>query len=256
LTKDKKAQEAADKLAEASNIVTTNQSKLADTMSKAVQKHMPEDVLQNAVSNIAVPGPGGSILQSNVSPEGPQAQYAKGGGMPLEEAVARSTPETKQPKVAGAGGGDFFNKNSLGRFMQSVGFGMIDKPLGREADTMDYLGKTIGQIARLNEGSGLGAGLPIYAAEDKSNVMSSMNPTAYGSMQQELSQIPESVISDPQKSMPYYRQLLLKYPAAKSFLAEYFGLTRSYNYNYPQGLPQGKYSVGGPNVGGAAVGAE
>lgn len=48
--------------------------------------------------------------------------------------------------------------SSLGRFMQAIGYGMIDKPLKGDADTFDYLGKTIGQIARLNEGSGLGMG--------------------------------------------------------------------------------------------------
>jgi hypothetical protein len=55
--------------------------------------------------------------------------------------------------------------NDLYKFVQSIGYGMIDKPLGREANTWDYLGKTVGQIARLNEGSGLGAGQPIYTQE-------------------------------------------------------------------------------------------
>lgn len=48
--------------------------------------------------------------------------------------------------------------DDLYNFIQSVGYGMLDRPLNREASTWDYLGKTIGQIARVNEGSGLGAG--------------------------------------------------------------------------------------------------
>jgi hypothetical protein len=114
-------------------------------------------------SNINVPTQYGQIQGANeITPE-----MAKIGNMPVREpqgpgmldklgSVVKSEGRMGTDK-AGPGVG-----NDLYKFVQSIGYGMIDKPLGREANTWDYLGKTVGQIARLNEGSGLQAGQSIY----------------------------------------------------------------------------------------------
>jgi len=96
----------------------------------------------------------------------------------------------------------------------------------------------------LNEGSGLGAG----------ESMQSDTTAQYNNLQQDLAKIPDTVIADPNAKMLTYRELLRKYPKLQSFLSEYFGLTRSYEYNYPQG-PAPKFNLGTPGNG-APAGAE
>lgn len=84
--------------------------------------------------------------------------------------------------------------NDLYKFIQSIGYGMIDKPLGREANTFDYLGKTIGQIARVGEGSGLSAGQPIYTQERN------ISPAQNKVLQTQLANAPQviaTIMADP-----------------------------------------------------------
>jgi hypothetical protein len=237
---------AESSLAQASNKVATRTSEIVgNTKIKDVIPQIP-------ASGVATIGPDNQLIQG-----GPGSEMAQGSplSMPLAQAIQATQP-TIMDKIGqgirseGRMGTDKAGKgfgNDLYKFFQSVGYGMLDKPLDREANTWDYLGKTIGQIARLNEGSGLGAGQSI--TQGQSDVMALNTAKQYDSLTQELNTIPEATLADPAKKMELYRAYLRKYPKLQSFLAEYFGLTRSYEYNYPQGLPQGKYPLGGPAVG-------
>lgn len=221
---------------------------------------------------LTVPGPEGSTLYG-------QGEALKGYATPLkgkqEDVTAEDLGKIDVRKNFGkqGGGENKLAKNigtGLAQFMQSMGHGMVGKPIDISGETQgssalgkrgweSYLGGAIG--SKLGAGliaGALGGGKaadaaaagasPTFVDTDK-NVFSELKGDQYVALQQELMTIPEAVLADPQQAMPLYRQMLLKYPSAKSFLAEYFGLTRSYNYNYPQGLPGGKYNIGGAPVG-------
>jgi len=241
-----------EKVKKAASALQTASDKIATRTSEVVGNTKIKDVIpQMPASGVVTIGPDNQLIQG-----GPGSEMAQGSplSMPLAQAVQATQPNTMDRigqavgnvgntvgegiRTEGRMGTDKAGKgfgNDLYKFMQSVGYGMIDKPLGREANTWDYLGKTIGQIARLNEGSGLQAGQQIY------------NDTSvkYTAMQKDLNQIPDAVVADPNKKMITYRELLRRYPEFQSFLSEYFGLTRSYEYNYPQG-PAPKYNLGSP----------
>lgn len=104
----------------------------------------PSEKLAGAVTDnslgrkIVVPGPGGvPIMGMNQVSPSQSKLYNQVAQMPLENRTLGS---------------------SLGKFAQSMGYGIIDKPLPKNADTWDYLGRFLGQVARKNEGSGLGVG--------------------------------------------------------------------------------------------------
>jgi len=155
--------------------------------------------------------------------------------------------------------------SGLWKFISALGKSVTGTPISMEGRGWEsYLGGDIG--AKLGAGIVGGAlfgpetGQKLAAAatptlyetpetKAKENVFGTMAVDEYNLLQQELTTIPEATLTNPQLAMPLYRALLLKYPSAKSFLAEYFGLTRNYNYNFPQGLPTGKYNLGGPVVG-------
>lgn len=181
---------------------------------------------------VVTQGPGGLI-------QGQATDALAGSTMPL----AQATKEYEKTKRSTSSGtkekGDGYN---LGNFIQSIGYGLIDKPLDRDATTWDYLGKTIGQIGRLTEGSGLGAGQSMHESQIQQDAIK-LNKTVYAGLQKDLSTIPEAEITGPNK-MQLFRELLRKYPAAKTFLAEYFGLSRNYDYALPQlKTPTSKYDI-------------
>lgn len=237
----------SDNIAKVAETLTQHQDKLATATSDVINKEMPNiqqgigaDVLAQAIQQQQPRlQPSTSKLGSTINVPTQYGQIQGANEMTPDMAKIANTParESRENGITKNLGSD------LGKFMQSIGYGMLDKPLGRDASTWDYLGKTIGQIARVNEGSGLGAGQPIY------------NDTSvqYAGLQQDLAKIPDTVIADPNAKMLTYRELLRKYPKLQSFLSEYFGLTRSYEYNYPQG-PAPKYNLGNPT--GAPVGVE
>jgi len=113
--------------------------------------------------------------------------------------------------------------NDLYKFIQSIGYGMIDKPLGREANTWDYLGKTVGQIARLNEGSGLGAGQQIYNNDTTVQSTTFKRDLLDPSVEEAISS------NNPETKIKKYRELLTKYPFARAVLADLFGYSRNYS---------------------------
>jgi hypothetical protein len=154
---DEKLKKLGEKVATRTSEVIGN-TKLKDVVTK--------DTIAPA-SGLAAIGPGGQLIQG-----GPGSEMMKGSplAMPLDQAVAATQPNTidkigatlRSPGIKGTDESPKGFGNDLYKFVQSIGYGMLDKPLGREANTWDYLGKTIGQIARLNEGSNLGAGQSIY----------------------------------------------------------------------------------------------
>jgi len=243
----------SDNIAKATERLSTHQNNLAAATADIVSKERPniergigQDVLAQAVRQqqptpTSTMGPG---LQDAITGQQTQAPSTIYGGPGSEYASGFGSGKGRLAETVAAQP-NFISRlpAEAGKFMQSVGYGMLDKPLGREASTWDYLGKTVGQIARLNEGSGLGAGQQIY------------NDTTvqYQGLQNDLAKIPDTVIADPNAKMATYRELLRKYPKLQSFLSEYFGLTRSYDYNYPQG-PAPKFNLGNPT--GAPAGAE
>jgi len=113
--------------------------------------------------------------------------------------------------------------NDLYKFIQSIGYGMIDKPLDREANTWDYLGKTVGQIARLNEGSGLGAGQQIYNNDTTVQSTTFKRDLLDPSVEEAISS------NNPETKIKKYRELLTKYPFARAVLADLFGYSRNYS---------------------------
>jgi hypothetical protein len=253
LAEDNVVNKTADNIAKAAESLTQHKDKLAEATSSVVAKEMPN--IERGIGQQTLAGlmTQGQAMNPNVLDQtirnNSQGQFLDQPSiMPQVDLgqvdVRKSLPDT----VAAQSKGSFLSRlpAEAGKFMQSVGYGMLDKPLGREASTWDYLGKTVGQLARVNEGSGLSAGQPIY------------NDTSvqYEGLQQELAKIPDTVIADPTAKMVTYRELLRKYPKLQSFLSEYFGLTRSYEYNYPQG-PAPKYNLGAPgNPTGVPAGAE
>jgi len=197
---------------------------------EAKKKILEESKLQAAIRDFpdySNPMPVNPSLSNVIAQNVPQEISQGGTNSPgIAQAVQATIQDSK--KTLGS---------DLGHFMQSVGYGMIDKPLGREANTWDYLGKTIGQIARLNEGSGLSAGQSIYGD----------NTTEYKAVVNDLGNLKEEDIVGPNK-MALYREYLRRYPWAKSFLAEYFGLPRNYDTSIdinagPAVKP--KYPIGG-----------
>jgi hypothetical protein len=126
----------------------------------AQQPIAPQGFVPTSGQQVVAQGPGGLI-------QGQATDALPGATMPIaqankEYAAAKKGnttggTEKKAPKEGNEGG--------LANFFQSIGYGLIDKPLNRDANTWDYLGKTIGQIGRLTEGSGLSAGTPIYSQE-------------------------------------------------------------------------------------------
>ena len=189
-----------------------------------------------------VPGPGGGFLAG-------EGEFSPGAGTTLKNAVT-ANPSSPAPGI-------FAGLKEGGLGMPQSNVGQFPGQEGRT--TAYYAGKMLGDVVRSKIGINTAGeesklamvtpGTPQYQeALSGKNTLSQMDTGSYNLLQQELATIPEADLVGP-NAMQKYRELLLKYPAAKSFLNEYFGFTRNYTYNFPQGAPAGKYNLGGPTVG-------
>ena len=203
--------------AAASSLANQAGSNVVSLGSAGADQGLAQQAIQNQAVNptlvgtkqVTVPGPEGTILrgQGEVMP-----QYRDLNDYSQINELGKV--EVKKPRTLGS---------NVGRTLQSFGYGMIDKPLGRDANTWDYLAKTGGQIARLNEGSGLTAGQPLYQ----------QNQVDYTALQKDLKTVDAAKLGTSEGKEETFRKLVAKYPKAYTMLKAYFYPNQSLvNFGY------------------------
>jgi hypothetical protein len=223
LAEDNVINKNADNIAKAVDTLTQHQDSLATATADVISKERPN--IERSIGAQVLSGqPTGleSIVQQLPQGQPMTVPGPVGGQTPQISGIGEGgQPDRLQQTVTNQG--NFISRlpKEAGKFMQSVGYGMLDKPLGRDASTWDYLGKTVGQLARLNEGSGLGAGYTI--PQGQTVTTENANKAVLPEMSTDLEIVNKKV--DPKNKTDVdaaFRAMVRKYPTQYSALRAYF----------------------------------